>query len=75
MLIVGGGYIGVELAEAYSRNVKHVILINGVLPCLSHYVDLPLSREILLVLTEHGVELKVYTVARHSDSDAEHVSI
>ncbi len=72
--IVGGGYIGVELAEAYSRNQKHVILINGVAPLLSHYVDLPLSREISSVLTEHGVELKVNTVARHFDSDAEHVS-
>ena len=73
--IVGGGYIGVELAEAYSRNQKHVILINGVAPLLSHYVDLPLSREISSVLTEHGVELKVNTVARHFDSDAEHVFI
>ena len=73
--IVGGGYIGVELAEAYSRNQKHVILINGVAPLLSHYVDLPLSREISSVLTEHGVELIVNTVARHFDSDAEHVFI
>ncbi len=31
--------------------------------------------EISSVLTEHGVELKVNTVARHFDSDAEHVFI
>ncbi|WP_010489906.1 FAD-dependent oxidoreductase [Lacticaseibacillus zeae] len=73
--IVGGGYIGVELAEAYSRNHKQVILINGVSPLLSHYVDLPLSKEIASVLTKRGVELKTNTIARHFDSDAKHVFI
>ncbi|ARY90383.1 MULTISPECIES: FAD-dependent oxidoreductase [Lacticaseibacillus] len=73
--IVGGGYIGVELAEAYSRNHKQVILINGVSPLLSHYVDLPLSKEIASVLTKRGVELKTNTIARHFDSDEKHVFI
>ncbi|MDN6037298.1 MAG: FAD-dependent oxidoreductase [Lacticaseibacillus paracasei] len=73
--IVGGGYIGVELAEAYSRNRKQVTLINGVSPLLSHYVDLPLRHEISEALTTRGVELKANTVAKHFDSDDQHVFI
>ncbi|MFC6171633.1 FAD-dependent oxidoreductase [Loigolactobacillus jiayinensis] len=73
--IIGGGYIGVELAESYSNTAHQVTLINGVHSLLSHYVDTDLAAEVAADLTAHGVKLKLSETALKFDSDAEHVYI
>lgn len=37
--VVGAGYIGVELAEAFKKNGKEVVLIDCADTCLSSYYD------------------------------------
>ena len=56
--VVGAGYIGVELAEAFRRNGKEVTLIDACTDCLSSYYDGEFRAKISEVLEEHGVELR-----------------
>jgi len=72
--IIGGGYIGVELAEAYSHTGHAVALINGVRPLLSHYADAEISQMVRADLQAHGVEM-VDETALKFDSDADKVYI
>ncbi|MFL2029369.1 FAD-dependent oxidoreductase [Loigolactobacillus zhaoyuanensis] len=73
--IIGGGYIGVELAESYSNTDHQVTLINGLHPLLSHYVDTDFSEKVGAELVAHGVDLRLNEVALKFDSDAQHVYI
>lgn len=73
--IIGGGYIGVELAESYSNTDHQVMLINGLHPLLSHYVDTDFSEKVAADLAAHGVKLKLNETALKFDSDEQHVYI
>lgn len=73
--IIGGGYIGVELAEAYSRTGHDILFINGVHHLLSHYVDTPLAEEVEAELLAHGVDSHLQEIALKFDSDDQHVFI
>lgn len=55
--VVGAGYIGVELAEAFKRNGREVVLIDCVDTCLSGYYDSEFTKHMEENLKEHGVEL------------------
>ncbi|MBP2623243.1 H2O-forming NADH oxidase [Streptococcus oricebi] len=55
--VVGAGYIGVELAEAFQRLGKEVILIDVVDTCLAGYYDRDLSDMMRKNLEDNGVEL------------------
>lgn len=54
--VVGAGYIGVELAEAFKRNGKEVSLIDSCDSCLSSYYDEEFRSEIDKVLAQNGIE-------------------
>ncbi len=56
--VVGAGYIGVELAEAFQRHGKEVILIDAAEDCLSSYYDKPFTDLMAENLREHGIQLK-----------------
>ncbi|MGG7057297.1 FAD-dependent oxidoreductase [Clostridium tertium] len=67
VVIIGAGYIGVELAEAFERLGKHVTLIDAEDRIMSKYLDKEFSdiaekeftnREIKLVLGEKVVKFK-----------------
>ncbi|MFD1484979.1 FAD-dependent oxidoreductase [Lacticaseibacillus baoqingensis] len=73
--IIGGGYIGVEIAEAYSRIGRKVIFINGVHGVLSHYVDHELAELVSDELRAHGVTTFLNEVALQFDSDKQHAFI
>ncbi|MFD1392353.1 FAD-dependent oxidoreductase [Lacticaseibacillus jixianensis] len=73
--VIGGGYIGVEIAEAYSRIGHEILFINGVHHLLSHYVDVPLAKEVEAELGRHGVDAHLQEVALKFDSDQDHVYI
>lgn len=55
--IVGGGYVGVELAESYARTQHDVQLIQSHDQILNTYVDAPLAQKVAQQLTDHGVQL------------------
>ena len=55
--VIGAGYIGVELAEAFRRHGKHVDLIDVMPHCLSAYYDEPFTVSMDTVLQDHGVNL------------------
>lgn len=55
--IVGAGYIGVELAEAFQRNGRVVTLIDSAPGCLTNYYDDIFTKRMEKNLQEHGVRL------------------
>lgn len=55
--IVGGGYIGVELAESYANTDHEVTLIQSNDQVLNHYVDKSMSTNITDLLEKNGVNI------------------
>ena len=55
--VLGGGYIGVELAEAFQRLGLEVTLIDMVDRILAGYFDAPFSDELKNRMEEHGIQL------------------
>lgn len=55
--VVGAGYIGVELAEAFSRNGREVVLIDRERTCLSGYFDQPFSDSMAAHMERHGIQM------------------
>lgn len=55
--VVGAGYIGVELAEAFKRNGRDVVLIDCADTCLSGYYDKDFTEVMNQNMRDHGVEL------------------
>lgn len=56
--VVGAGYIGVELAEAFSLNGKEVHLIDSCEDCLSVYYDEIFRKKMNARLLERGIKLE-----------------
>lgn len=57
VVVVGAGYIGVELAEAFKRNGKEVTLVDCADTCLSGYYDVEFTDEMKNKLLENGIKL------------------
>lgn len=57
IVVVGAGYIGVELAEAFRRVDKHVTLIDIADTTLSSYYDEEFTSMMDNNLSSHGIEL------------------
>ena len=55
--VVGAGYIGVELAEAFERKGKKVVLIDTMNTALSNYYDIEFSTMMDKNLESHGIQL------------------
>jgi len=55
--VVGAGYIGVELVEAFQMNGKQVTLIDGEERILSKYLDEEFTTPIEQSLKDHGIKL------------------
>ncbi len=55
--IVGGGYIGVELAESYANTEHDVTLIQSHDRILNNYLDKDMSEKVIDLLKEHNVEV------------------
>ena len=55
--VVGAGYIGVELAEAFQRHGKEVILIDVVDTCLAGYYDRDLTDLMAKNMEDNGIQL------------------
>lgn len=55
--VVGAGYIGVELAEAFQRKGKEVVMIDVVDTCLAGYYDRDLTDMMAKNMADHGIQL------------------
>lgn len=62
--VIGGGYIGVELAEAFKRLDKEVLLLDVASTCLSGYYDQEFSDRMSETLKEHGIK-QIYNECVH----------
>lgn len=57
IVVVGAGYIGVELVEAFQMNGKQVTLIDAEERILSKYLDAEYTDKIERSLQDHGIAL------------------
>lgn len=57
--VIGGGYIGVELAEAFKRHGKNVTLIDVAPKTLSSYYDPEFSKLMDMNLVDNGIVLRL----------------
>ncbi|MFS1663686.1 H2O-forming NADH oxidase [Streptococcus sp. zg-JUN1979] len=55
--VVGAGYIGVELAEAFERKGKEVILVDIADTCMGGYYDRDFTDLMSKNLEDHGIKL------------------
>lgn len=55
--VVGAGYIGVELAEAFQRKGKEVVLVDIAETCMGGYYDRDFTDLMSKNLEEHGIQL------------------
>lgn len=58
IVVVGAGYIGVELAEAFVRCGKKVTIIDMAKTCLANYYDNEFTELMENNLSEHGINLQ-----------------
>ncbi len=56
--VVGAGYIGVELAEAFQRKNKEVALVDTAESCLATYYDADFNKLMADNLRNHGIDCK-----------------
>ena len=56
VVVVGGGYIGIELVEAFVESGKQVTLVDGLDRILNKYLDKPFT-DVLEKLVDRGVNL------------------
>jgi NADPH-dependent 2,4-dienoyl-CoA reductase/sulfur reductase-like enzyme len=69
--VIGAGYIGVELVEAFEAYGKHVTFIEGSDRVLNKYLDEEFTEVVEQVLSEHGVQLALNeTVEQFVGDDA-----
>lgn len=57
IVVVGAGYIGVELAEAFQRHGKNVTMVDVEKTCLSAYYDEMFTELMKSNLETHGIRL------------------
>lgn len=57
VVVVGAGYIGVELAEAFKRNGNDVTLVDMADTCLSGYYDKEFTDRMVSRLKDNGIRL------------------
>ena len=57
VIVIGGGYIGTELVEAYQKQGKEVTLIDGLPRILNKYLDKDYTDRIQQDFVDHGIKL------------------
>ncbi|MCL1944646.1 MAG: FAD-dependent oxidoreductase [Firmicutes bacterium] len=68
--VVGGGYIGVEIAEACKRRGKEVMLFDVSNNVLSNYYDPEFGQEMDKVLVKNGIDLHTSETVKEFEGNA-----
>lgn len=74
MLVIGGGYIGMEMASVWSRLGAHVTVVeylDRVLPGM----DSDISKEFKKIMTSQGIEFKLSTKVLSAEKNSKTVSV
>ncbi|WP_338207785.1 FAD-dependent oxidoreductase [Lactiplantibacillus paraxiangfangensis] len=72
VIVIGGGYIGTELVEAYQQQGKQVTLIDGLPRILNKYLDAEFTDRVEQDFTDHGIQLALgQMVQGFSDNGSE----
>jgi len=71
IVIVGGGYIGIELVEAFRESGKEVTLIDGLDRILNKYLDKEFTDILEKDLTERGITLALNQAVLSFQADSE----
>ncbi len=70
IIVVGAGYIGVELAEAFEMNGKQVTVIDSLDRIMNKYLDSEFTEIAEKAFTDHGIKLALgETVTRFEGQD------
>ncbi len=69
VVVVGAGYIGVEMAEAARRRGKNVRIVESADTCLSGYYDPWFSHDMDKVMSDQGIELNYGEMVTSLDGD------
>ncbi len=73
VVVVGGGYIGLEAAAVLTKFGKHVTVLEAAERVLARVAGEPLSRFYEAEHRAHGVEIRLGVTAEHLLEDAGHV--
>lgn len=71
VVIVGGGYIGIELVEAFRESGKEVILIDGLDRILNKYLDKEFTDILEQDLKDRGITLALNQAVSAFEADAD----
>ena len=69
IVVVGGGYIGIELVEAFVESGKEVTLIDGLDRILNKYLDKPFTDKLEEELKNRGVNFALGENVQSFDAD------
>lgn len=70
VVVVGGGYIGIELVEAFVESGKEVTLIDGLDRILNKYLDKPFTDVLEKELADRGVTIALGENVQEFKADA-----
>ncbi|MCZ0718088.1 FAD-dependent oxidoreductase [Aerococcus kribbianus] len=59
VVVVGGGYIGIELVEAFAEDGKEVVLIDGLDRVLNKYLDKEMTDILEADMRERGIQIQL----------------
>lgn len=71
VVVVGGGYIGIELVEAFVESGKEVTLIDGLDRILNKYLDKPFTDVLEKELVDRGVTMALGENVQEFKADAQ----
>ena len=71
VVIVGGGYIGIELVEAFAETGKDVTLIDGLDRILNKYLDPEFTDILEADLKDRGIKLALNQAVQGFEADAD----
>lgn len=75
VVIIGGGYIGTELVEAFQTCGKNVTLIDGLPRILNKYFDKPFTDRVTDLFEQRGVKVQTGETVEKFISEPEHVQV
>lgn len=70
VVVIGAGYIGVELAEAFEMKGKEITLIDAETRIMSKYLDAPFTEAAEKAFTEHGIQLALGELVESFEGEA-----
>ncbi|MCP6606477.1 FAD-dependent oxidoreductase, partial [Klebsiella pneumoniae] len=75
VIVIGGGYIGTELVEAYQKQGKEVTLIDGLPRILNKYLDKEFTDRVEQDFVDHGIKMALNQMVQGFSDDGKEVTV